>query len=91
MQFSARLQQCQGHMLLLSPPLLLPRRGELLGGRDKLPCQRQSLLQHRDLLRLCLDEGLILLAAGLSSLTTLETIIAALTLGCDLLQGDQHG
>jgi hypothetical protein len=78
-------------MLLLSHPLLLPRRDELPSGCDKLPRQRQSLLQRRNLFRLCLDEGLILLAARLGNLTTLESVVAALTLGCDLLQGHQHG
>ena len=78
-------------MLLLCLPLFLSRRGKLLGGRDKLPHQRHPLLQHRRLLRLCLDEGLILGTEGLGGIAAAEGVVAALLLCCKFLEGGQLG
>lgn len=76
-------------MLLLCQPLFLLRRGELARCRDKLPRQRHSLLQRCHLLRLCVDEGLVLRVASLCGLTATEGVISAFTLGGDLLGGRQ--
>lgn len=78
-------------MLLLCLLQFLSRRGELLRHRDKLPHQRHPLLQRRHLSRLCLDEGLVLVTAGLGGLTAAEGVVAALLLGCKLLEGGQLG
>jgi hypothetical protein len=78
-------------MLLLCLLLFLSRRGELLRGRDKLLHQRHPLLQRRHLSRLCLDEGLVLVTAGLGGFAAASGVVAALLLGCKLLEGGQLG